>query len=68
LQLPVHERTAALSAALQTGTWVSVGTPGLFALLAGRRTQPPWWKRATLVATFAGFGALVVAVEVVAHG
>jgi hypothetical protein len=28
----------------------------------------PWWKRATLVATFAGFGALVVAVKVLAHG
>jgi hypothetical protein len=57
-----------LRAALQAGIWVSVGTLGLFALLAGRRAQLPWWKRATLVATFVGFGALVVAVKVVAHG
>jgi hypothetical protein len=57
-----------LDTALYVGVWASVGALGLFALLAARRTQLPWWRRALLVAALVALGALVVAVRTLAHG
>ena len=57
-----------LHAALYAGVWASVGALGLFALLAARRTQLPWWRRAILVAALVALGALVVAIRTLAHG
>ena len=56
-----------LDTALYGGVWASVGALGLFALLAARRTQLPWWGRAALVAALVALGALVVAVRTLAH-
>ena len=53
--------------AIRAGVWVSVVTLGLFALLAARRTELAWWKRALLVAALVGLGALVVLLKTLAH-
>lgn len=56
-----------LHTALYAGAWTSVIALGLFALLAARRTQLPWWSRALLVAALVTLGALVVAIKILAH-
>jgi hypothetical protein len=53
--------------AIRAGVWVSVVQLGLFALLAARRTELPWWKRYLLVAALIGLGALVVLLKTLAH-
>jgi hypothetical protein len=56
-----------LDTALWAGVWISVGSLGLFALLAARRTALPGWKRAVLVVVLLALGALVVGVKTLAH-
>ena len=57
-----------LPTALRAGTWVSVATLGLFALLAARRTGLVWWKQALIVASLVGLGTVVTVVKIIAHG
>ena len=54
-------------AALWAGIWITVGSLGLFALLAARRLPVPNWQRAVLVIVLVALGALVVSIKTLAH-
>jgi hypothetical protein len=56
-----------LPGALRAGIWVSIVQLGLFALLAARRTNLPWWQRILIVAVLMVLGGLVVLVKTLAH-
>lgn len=56
-----------LATAVQVGIGVLIVELGLFALLAARRTELPWWQRILIVVVLMALGALVVLVKTLAH-
>ena len=54
-------------AALWSGIWITIGSLGLFALLAARRLPMPNWQRTVLVVVLLALGALVVTIKTLAH-
>lgn len=54
-------------AALWSGIWITVGSLGLFALLAARRLPIPNWQRTAFVVVLLALGALVVTIKTAGH-